>query len=191
MKTKILFIGNCQMTTMCFYFQQLCCTSKYEIKFAPFNDDVVKHLNEWSDKCKNKITNKDDIINEIKTSDVVIYQEIYEGISDISNEKYLRINVKPTCKLIKLQALNFYYDNYDESLQKLELKENTKKVDIKISDIIKQFPERNLFINNCHPNTFLFLKIIEKICLFLNIPFFNTKQLIMYLKNKNYMGLPN
>lgn len=71
---KITFIGNCQTTSLCFYFQEL--LGDYNIYWLLYDNQFIKHLNEWSDKVKNKIINYDISLDIIKNSDVIVYQEI-------------------------------------------------------------------------------------------------------------------
>ena len=76
MSINITFIGNCQTLSLCFFFQKLLENKNYTIFWVSYDKEFNKHLDEWADKCKNKITDYDDAINRIKESDIIIYQEI-------------------------------------------------------------------------------------------------------------------
>jgi len=49
--------------------------------------------------------------------------------------------------------------------------------------------DKNLFISEVHPNTFVFLEILKKICLVLNIPYLTDEQYNFFMKDNNYMKL--
>lgn len=73
----ITFIGNCQTVTLCYFFQLLLSdNNNYKIYWISYSDQFIKHLNEWSNKCENKITDYNGSIQIIKNSDVIIYQNI-------------------------------------------------------------------------------------------------------------------
>ncbi len=177
------------MVSLCFYFQELC-GNIHDIKYVCYGNEFLVHLTQWSNKCTNKILDHENAIQRINDSDIIIYQEIRLTRSLISNQEFLQTNKKYDCILIKLPSIYLDYSDYNNSIQILENKEITKNVDIKCSDIIKQFKDRQLMLSVNHPNTFLFLKIVEQICSKINIEFFNIKQLRFYLNNKNYMELP-
>ena len=73
----ITFIGNCQMLTLCFYFQQLL-NNNNNIYWILYGEEFKQHLyiTNWSDKCLNKILDYDKSIQIIKNSDIIIYQNI-------------------------------------------------------------------------------------------------------------------
>jgi hypothetical protein len=41
----------------------------------------------------------------------------------------------------------------------------------------------------CHPNTFLFLELVNELCKLLNIETFSEDERNIFLKNNNFMGL--
>ena len=82
------------------------------------------------------------------------------------------------------------YTNYDISIKELQSREIKNNVDIKVSNIFNKYRNTKLMLTVRHPNTFLFLSMVRKICLMLNIDFFNPTQYFKYVKNTNYMELP-
>jgi hypothetical protein len=74
---NITFIGNCQILSLCFYFQQLLNENNY-ICWLLYGEEFKQFLGDWSMKCKNQITDYYDAIQKIKDSDIIIYQNIDE-----------------------------------------------------------------------------------------------------------------
>lgn len=184
---NITFIGNCQTASLCFYFQQLL---DCNIKWVLYGDEFRIHLGGWIDKVKNKIINYDESIDVIKKSDIIIYQEISKDKSLFYNTEILQLIKKDFCKLIKIPSIYLEYKNYDISIQLLKEREIINKVDIKVSDIFLKFREYQLMITSNHPNTFLFLEIINKLCKLLNIDTFSELKRNIFLQDNNYMKLP-
>ena len=185
---NIAFIGNCQMASLCFYFQQLLLDCN--VKFAVYGDEFLPHLGDWSNKVVNKIINYDESIEWIKTCDIVMYQEISKDKSVFSNTEVLIAIKKESCKLIKLPSIPLDYDNYDISINELKRRENENKVDIIVSDIFEKYREARLVRVIVHPNTFMFLEIVNKICKLLNIDTFSELKRGIFLSDDNYMNLP-
>ena len=182
----ITFIGNCQTVSICFYFQQLLPQNK-NIYWVSYVEDFKKHLNDWSIKCKNKIIDYDKSIQQIKESDIIIYQDIDINKSSFCNTNTLNEIKKNSCKLIKIPSAVFIHSDFDNSMKELITRENIKNVDIKISDIFYKFREKDLMINCWHPKTFLFMEIVKLLCKLLNLDFFTEDQYNNFLKNENYM----
>lgn len=186
---NITFIGNCQTVSLCFYFQQLL-NENNNICWVLYGEEFKQHINNWSEKCKNKIIDYDKSIQKIKDSDIIIYQNIDVKKSLFSNTNTLREITKNTCKLIKIPSIYLIYNDFDNSIKELINNENKNNVDIKISNIIYNFKDKNLMLTCNHPKTFLFMEIIKILCNLLNYNFFTEEQYNNYLENENYMELP-
>lgn len=187
---NIIFIGNCQIVSLCFFLQQLTKFKNYNVYYCCYGDEFIPHLGKWSDKVINKIIDQCESIEKIKNSDFIIYQEINISKSYFCNYKKLCELKKPTCKLIKMPSIYVNYNHYDNSIKELQCREIKNKVDITVSNIIDQFKYDKLVFGINHPTTFLFLEIIKKLCIFLNINFFEQHEYNKYLENFNFMDLP-
>lgn len=185
---KIAFIGNCQIASLCFYFQQL--PHDFDVKWLLYSDEFKAHFGEWIDKVKNKIDNYDIIFNEIKNSDVIVYQEICKEKSLFCNTETLQKNKKESCRLIKIPSIHFDYANYKDSIKELNKREVMNKVDITVSDIFLKYKNLRLMLTIHHPTTFLFLKILNRLCRLLSIPTISKKKGHIFLQDDNYMKLP-
>jgi hypothetical protein len=115
----ITFIGNCQTASLCFYFQQL--LGSNNISWVLYGNEFLPHLGNWSNPIKNKIINYDESIQVIKTSDVIIYQEISTNRSLFCSTEKLE-----SYKLIKFPSIYLDYLNYDASI--LELKNEKQQI---------------------------------------------------------------
>jgi hypothetical protein len=93
--------------------------------------------------------------------------------------------------LIKIPSIYLDYSNYSSSIKELKKRELENKVDIIISDIFEEYREQSLMLTINHPNTFLFLEIVNRICKLLNIDTFSKIKRDMFLQDNNYMKLPN
>ena len=141
-------------------------------------------------KCKNKIIDYDNSIQTIKDSDIIIYQNIDVNKSLFSNTNTLSEIKKNSCKLIKIPSIYLNYNDFNNSIKELINRENENNVDIQISNILYKFKDRNLMLTCNHPNTFLFMEVIKVLCNLLNYNFFTEEQYTHFLKNNNYMELP-
>ena len=201
---NIGFIGNCQMIGLCFYLQELL-GNKYNIRWClyteKFKPSLYKRriidnlgrkieLKHWADKCRNKIIRYDDSMNFVKSCDVIIYQKISIQTSKFFNEENILKIKKPDAKLIKLPSIFINYKNYDRSLLELQKRENQNNVDIFVSQIIDKNKPTNIMLSINHPTTFLFLEILKEICIILKINFFTNDQYLFFMKNMNFMELP-
>jgi hypothetical protein len=185
---NITFIGNCQTLSLCFYFQQLL-NNANNICWILYGEEFKPHIGNWSAKCKNKIIDYADSIQKIKDSDVVIYQHIDVKKSFFSNTKTLREIAKNDCKLILIPSIYLIYDDFDNSIKELINRENINNVDIKVSNLLYNFRDKNIMFSCWHPSTFLFMEIVKILCNLLNLEFFTEERYKYFLQNENYMGL--
>lgn len=126
----------------------------------------------------------------IKNSDIIVYQEISKEKSFFSNTETLQTHQKKSCKLIKIPSIILDYSNFDISIKELKRREIGNKVDIIVSDIFEKYRERNLMLTYNHPNTFLFLEIVDELYNLLEIDSFSLEIRDMFLQHNNFMQLP-
>jgi len=186
---NITFIGNCQTLSLCFYFQKMLDDNYYVSWIASYKNAYEWGSNLLKDRVKNKIFDYDEAINIIKKSDIIIWQNIIEGKSKICNSIFLS-SINNKCRLIQLPSIYLIYDNFDNSIKELITRENKNKVDIKVSDIFLKFRDKNLMLTKNHPNTFLFMEVIKKLCQTLNFNFFSDNDYNNFLKDNNFVKLP-
>ena len=192
---NITFIGNCQTITLCFYFQQLMSNNIDCIRWCNYGDEYTPHLyanGHIFDKCKNKTAvDYHEIIHIIKTSDVIIYQNVSLDKSSYCNTDFLRDTSKSDCRLIQIPCMFLDYMNFDVSIQDLIAREIKNNVDIKVSEIYYMYKEKNvdIMLNIHHPKTILFMIVIEKICNLLECDFFTKEQYDFFMSNEDFMGL--
>jgi len=191
----ITFIGNCQTIALCIYFQDI--LKNDTISWLLYGEEFEKHIVQgWTEKCKNKIMGYDTSIEQIKNSDIIIFQEISKEKSLFCNTETIEKLKKESCRIIKIPSINLDCNNYDESLKELQVRENMNNVDIKVSTIFEKYrlqnAENKLMLTTNHPKTLLFLEILNEISLLLNIKSFclQTERCIHYMMNDNYVGLP-
>ena len=189
---KIGFIGNCQTVSLCYFLQLLLKDNiHYSIKWCLYGDEFKIHLGPWSNKCNNKLIKYTESIHYIQQCDIIIYQKIRKEKSPYLNEGNIFKNIKPTCKLIKIPYIYFDYSNYDTSLAELCKREKEKQVTIYASKIIDANKDKILMIAITHPNTFLFLEVLQEICRLISVDFFNDSQYKSLIQNNNIMELPS
>ena len=186
---NITFIGNCQTVSLCFYFQKLLLHKNFYVSWISYGDKFTKHLSKWSDKCINKIINYDDGIKQIKKSDIIIYQQIGLHKSTFCNTETLR-SLNNNCKLILIPSIYVNYNDFENSIKELINRETKNNVDIKVSNILLKFKNKNLMLTQNHPKTFLFMELVKLLCEIVNIDFFTKEQYYHFIRNENYMGLP-
>jgi hypothetical protein len=188
---NITFIGSCQTVGLCFFFQQLLKNKKndYYVSWVLYSEVFKQHLHEWSNKCENKILNYQQSMQQIKKSDVIIYQHINESKCNFSNPNFLNQVKKESCILIQISCIHFDYSYFEKSLVELKKREIQKGVDIKVSKFIESNPKYKMMLSIYHPNTFLFLEIMKEILLILNMDFFSKEEYHYYCKNEDFMNL--
>ena len=187
---NITFVGNCQTVSLCFYFQQLLNSNEYNVSWVLYGEEVIVHLNSWSQKCKNKILDYHESIQQIEDSDIIVYQSINPEKSTFSNTKTLQEIKKKSCKLIQIPSTYLIYYDFENSIQELISRENKNNVDIKVSEIFMKFRNENIMLSCCHPSTFLFLEIMKIICEMIGLNFFTEDMYYHFMQNPNYMELP-
>ena len=187
---EITFIGNCQTASLCFYFQQLLDPQHCNISWTLYGNDFLQYLGNWSEPIRNKIFNYDESIVAIKNSDIIIFQEICINKSLFSNTETLNLLKKNSCKLIKIPSICMDYTNYDTSILELKKREIQNNVNITVSDIFEKYKDKQLMVSLWHPNTFLFLEIVDEICKLSNIETFSELKRKTFLQDENYMKLP-
>ena len=189
--TNITFIGNCQTVALCFFFQQLTNKDNYNIYWVLYGDEFKQHIGDWSHKCKNMLFDDNNIKKQLMVSDIIIFQEISELKSKISNKKFLKI-INKNCKLICIPCAYINYNEFNNFIKELQKRERNKNVDIIYSDILIKFKNDRLCTKlPNHPTTFFFMEIMKKICLYINIPFFDIDSYNYFLQKVNYMELPD
>ena len=184
----ISFIGNCQTIALCILLQRLLRKKPYLIVWLLYGAEMKEH--DWSHICMNSFTEYEESLEQIKLSDVIIFQEINKNKSLFSNEETLRQMKKSTCTLIKLPSIFFHYDNYDKSLVELQNREIINNVTIRVSQIINKYKTETLMLTYNHPSMFLYLEILKEICLLINIDFFNKEEYSKFIDDKFDIGLP-
>jgi hypothetical protein len=186
----ITCIGNCQTLSLSFYLQQL--LGPDNISWIVYGDEFIRHLGRWSNKCQNKIIDYDESIEQIKISDIIIFQNIDSEKSKFCNKKKLSEIKKQGCILIQIPSIYILVHQFDTSINELIKREEKNDVDIKVSDILIKYKRsiKRLVIDEHHPKTFLFLEVLKRITDMIGIDFFTKKQYIDFMKNDNYMELP-
>jgi hypothetical protein len=182
---KVTFIGNCQLVALCYYFQQLV----DDAKWVCYGPEFLSFLDPWSDKCVDKILDHEGAVERVRTSDVIVYQEVVEWKSTFCNERTLRELKSSSCILIKVPSIQWDYSDAD-ILKGLQARETANRVDITASDMFERFKDTKLMLDICHPTTFMFLELVREICKRTGLKFFTDEQVARFLENENHMGLP-
>jgi hypothetical protein len=177
----ILFIGNCQTASLCFYFQEL----GYQAQWLLYGEEFRPHLGSWSYKV-NKVFNMD----VIKDSDIIVFQEVCQAKSTFCNRAVLQKLAKPTCQFIMLPSIHMDYTHYQESIEELRRREIENNVDIIVTDLFEKYKDRKLMLTISHPTTFFFLKLVKRLCNHLGLKTFSKEKKNMFLQDNNYMKLP-
>jgi hypothetical protein len=142
-------------------------------KWICYSKTFEPHIGRWALPVKDDmILNTSSGVKYINDCDFIIYQHITKETSEYFNATNLKKITNNNCKHITLVPINI--DNVNgKSFNKLLEKEKERNVTIKISEIIKNNPNKQLMLNHpMHPSTFFFIKCLKLICKQINIPFF-------------------
>jgi hypothetical protein len=179
------FIGNCQTLASHIFLEEIIKNhNKYLSKWINYNYGVIfyhKYRN------NNKINDSQNGIEYLKKCDIIIYQHIKPETSPFFNTINIQKYKKPSAILISLPSI--FSDISRLKSQEDNLKKSKDNHVITVSDILENNKDKNLFIREAHPNTFLLLEILKKICLITNIPYLTDEQYNFFMKNNNYMNL--
>ena len=148
----------------------------------------MRFFGPWLQKV-NKVLEYEKVLEEIQKSDVVVYQEICQEKSIFCNTPFLKSVVKESCKLVKIPSICLDYDTYDVSMQELVKREIENNVDVRVSEMFEKNKDRRLMLTLWHPNTFLFLEVVNEICKLLNLATFSEEKRTMFLEDENYMKI--
>lgn len=188
----IAFIGNCQTVSLCFYLQQLLINNNdYKISWCLYGDEFKSILNNaFAIKCNNKIIDYTESLKYINNCDYIIYQTISKEKSPLLNEDNILLNIKNNAKLIKIPSIYFDNNSTINSMKELKNREFANNVTIPVSHFFEKYNYDELMLTVWHPTTFLFLEILKKITVILNIDFFSVDKYNHFISDKNYIGLP-
>ncbi len=191
-KINIALIGNCQTLSLHVYLHDLLKNKNYEIKWIRFGKHVlpgylkiISHI--YPDLIS--ITDDEEGIEYIKTCDYVIYQPILIKTSCNFNATKIKSYCSNTCTQISF--ISIYIDgDFNMGVYRLKQRELERGTTIKVTDILEKHKDKKLLLRKNHPTTFLFLKLLEQICIHLNIDFFKNTDKYLITDNYTRLGLP-
>ena len=119
---------------------------------------------------------------------IILYTNLY------LKKHHLILTIEKSIHIVKILVFKYHLyqyiplgSDYDTAVKELKIRENNKNVVIKVSNILETYKDKQLMLNHNHPTTFMFLKLLEEICIYLKIDFFlNTDK---YLITDNYTHL--
>lgn len=174
-KTQIIFIGNCQIYSLCVFFTELLDNSKYDIKWVLFSPQVMHYfVGDWTRKKPDRKVDKCQMLTDgnltlenlkIKPDDIIVYQHICELTSQNFNSSKI---AKIECR--KLSVSSIHYDKNDMSyLNTMKEKETANNTDIRASKYFDELNTNDFMISTWHPKTHLFKLLIIEIAEKLNL----------------------
>jgi len=172
---KISLIGNCQTACYAKYLKELIPDAFFVKWLCPdlFFKNEWPYLDIWDMNKENHVTNQNEVESYLINSDLIICNNISEKKSKKHNINKIRSTY--SAKVISVTSAN-------ENIEGMKQRESTKDIDIKLSSVFEEDPEKAFFLKSWHPNTWGLLKCVEKICKEIDIDFFNEADFAKHIK---------
>lgn len=181
--SKISLLGNCQTKALTWYIQQL--DASFDARWIC----IEKFLKNWgphsrfAGKSINVITDNQEAIKHLKSSDYVICQPVLERTSWNYNINQLKKYVSRN-KLILINS--FWYlpklKHPENGLQGMIDRAEEFNIDIPAHKIIEKHGSKIKVQQKNHPRVFYFLELVREICSRTGWNYYSDKQYNKYLK---------
>ena len=167
---KFAFLGNCQTIVYAKYFRDLLpdakckwvCSSVFEKNSWPKDQGL------WGKDCvEQSLFKKEEKQKYLNNCDIIVCNPIKEETATLYNYKLLK-------KIYNKKLLTI--SGFHENIHGIKKRESLYKIDIKISRILEENPDKACMLNVNHPNTFCLLEAVRMICKNLNIAYFEEKK---------------
>ena len=177
---KITLLGNCQTKALTWYIQQLNLDFDVQWVCAEMFDNKWARDSSFKGKGIPVITDINQGISRIKTSDLVIFQHIQPESSKHFNYKQLN------SYLVNIQSISissmFYDVKYPEYLAGMILRAKKLNIDIPAHKIIEKYGPKITMQQKSHPHVFYFLELVREICMKTGWNYYSEEQYNKYLK---------
>ena len=179
---KITVIGNCQTKALSWYVDQL--DQSVDVKWIC----IEKFLPDWGSQTEfqgkpiNVITDVQEGIKRLQSSDYVIFQHIQINTSDNYNTDQLKKHVTRG-KLISINSMFYDPTDPDQKLLKGMIERaEIFNIDIPAHKIIDKHGSKITMWAKNHPNVFYFLELVREICNKIDLDYYSDKQYNQYLQ---------
>lgn len=179
---NITLFGNCQTKALSWYIQQL--DPSFNVKWIC----IERFLPNWGSspefngKPINVITDTQEAIKTLKSSDYVIFQPIKTATSENYNLAQLKKHVTKG-KLISISSMFYNPNDADQKFLKGMIKRAEKyNIDIPAHKIIEKHGSKITTEQNNHPHVFYFLELVREICAKTGWNYYSDEQYNQYLK---------
>lgn len=179
---NITLLGNCQTKALSWYIQQL--DASFNVQWIC----IEIFLPNWgpepafNGKPINVITNTQEAIKTLKSSDCVIFQDLKTETSENYNPDQLK-KYTSRDKLISISSMFYDPNDPDQKLLKGMIERARQfNVDIPAHKIIEKHGPKITMQQKNHPHVFYFLELVREICKKTGWNYFSKKQYNQYLK---------
>ena len=179
---KITLLGNCQTKALSWYIRQL--DSSFDVQWIC----IERFLDNWGPvigfhgKRINVITDIQEAIKRLESSDYIIFQHIQTNVSENYNLNAIEKHAK-NAKLISISS--FFYEPNDPNQKMLEgMIERAEQfnIDIPAHKIIQKHGPKITTQTSNHPHVFYFLELVREICVKADWDYYSKEQHNQYLK---------
>ena len=179
---NITLLGNCQTKALSWYIQQL--DPSFNVKWICIEIFLPNWgpLSKFKDKPINVITETQEAIKTLKSSDYVIFQPLKTETSENYNPDQLK-KYTSRGKLISISSM-FYQPKDPEQKLLNGMIERAKKfnIDIPAHKIIEKHGPKIRMEKINHPRVFYFLELVREICSKTGWNYYSDEQYNQYLK---------
>jgi len=180
---NISLFGNCQTKALSWYIQQL--DPSFDVKWICIERFLTTPWGPkptFQGKPINVITDTQEVIKTLKSSDYVIFQHIKIATSENYNIVQLKKHVSKD-KLISISSM-FYQpkDPEQKSLKGMIKRAQKLNIDIPAHKIIEKHGSKITVQEINHPRVFYFLELVREICAKTGWNYYSDEQYKQYLK---------
>lgn len=179
---NITLLGNCQTKALSWYIQQL--DPSFNVKWIC----IEIFLPNWGPRSKfngkpiNVITDTQEAIKTLKSSDYVIFQPLKTETSENYNPDQLK-KYTSRGKLISISSMFYHPNDPDQKFLKGMIKRAEEyNIDIPAHKIIEKHAPKITMRQRNHPKVFYFLELVREICSKTGWNYYSDEQYNQYLK---------
>ncbi|MBN2714706.1 MAG: hypothetical protein JXX14_02555 [Deltaproteobacteria bacterium] len=196
---KICFIGNCQMLSLCIFFEELLDKSKYSVQWLCHHVSFHQHLGPWCRRPDDPTTFRCRVILDeeqareaLLNCDILVYQSLSVKASPVfspylDNDGILNLH----CTKVSFPSIHFKLDEVEHNYNYMKEKEQLHNISVPLADyLLENYQTRYLLLREQHPTTLFFKYLIEQVVkqaeLEMDLAKLNDKK----YDHVNYLGLP-
>lgn len=196
---KICFIGNCQMASLCIFFEELLDKSKYSVQWLCYNPSFHQHFGPWCRRPDDPekfrcrfVLDETQSVQELLNCDILVYHPLSMKASPLfykylNNEGIEKLN----CQKVSFPSIHFKLDDVEYHYNYMKEKERLHNITVPLADyLLENYQTSYLLLREQHPTTMFFKYLIRQVVEKANLEVDLTKLNDKKYDHINYLNLP-